>query len=240
VFERAAQADWLSDDEAVLSLELDGIARAYPVRVMAWHEIVNDEVAGVPAAVTYCPSCNSAVAFERRLNGRTFDFGTSGALYLSALVMYHRQTETLWTHFGGRAVVGRRRARRSPHHDLARTRLTAQRVGTGVNVADVWDIRSIRCTRCGSPTDGPRPRNSGTRRAGILSIPRGGAAVDAARTTYPQCAVAPRGPTTCSGGARRPRRPRAPARIARTSSCRTEHSRGLFVRPETRLVRGLE
>jgi hypothetical protein len=105
-FERAAEVEWLSDDEAVLSLEVDGVARAYPARVMTWHEIVNDVLAGVPVAVTYCPLCNSAVAFERRLEGRTFDFGTSGALYLSALVMYDRQTETLWTHFDGRAVVG--------------------------------------------------------------------------------------------------------------------------------------
>jgi hypothetical protein len=105
-FERVGDVDWLSDDEAVLALDFAGVARAYPVRVMTWHEIVNDEVAGVPVAVTYCPLCNSAVAFERRLEGRTFDFGTSGALYLSALVMYDRQTETLWTHFDGRAVVG--------------------------------------------------------------------------------------------------------------------------------------
>lgn len=106
VFERVVTVDWLSDDEAVLSLEFDGVARAYPVRVMTWHEIVNDVVAGVPVTVTYCPLCNSAVAFERRLDGRALDFGTSGALYLSALVMYDRQTETLWTHFDGRAVVG--------------------------------------------------------------------------------------------------------------------------------------
>lgn len=63
-----------------------------------WHEIVNDRIGGVPIAVTYCPLCNSAVAFDRRTDHGTLEFGTSGALYQSALVMYDRQTESLWTH----------------------------------------------------------------------------------------------------------------------------------------------
>jgi hypothetical protein len=106
VFEQASAVDWLDDREAVLVLQLDGEARAYPIQVLMWHEIVNDEVAGRPVAVTYCPLCNSGVAFDRTVDGQTLDFGTSGSLYLSALVMYDRQTESLWTHFDGRAVVG--------------------------------------------------------------------------------------------------------------------------------------
>jgi len=106
VFERASSVDWIDDREAVLVLQLDGEARAYPIQVLMWHEIVNDEVDGRPVAVTYCPLCNSGVAFDRTVEGRTLDFGTSGSLYLSALVMYDRQTESLWTHFDGRAVVG--------------------------------------------------------------------------------------------------------------------------------------
>lgn len=98
--------DWLDDAEAVLVLRLAGTVRVYPVQIMLWHEIVNDEVDGRPVAVTYCPLCNSAVAFDRRVGRRVLDFGTSGALYQSAMVMYDRQTETLWTHFDGRAVVG--------------------------------------------------------------------------------------------------------------------------------------
>jgi hypothetical protein len=106
VFQPASEVDWLEDGEAVLALDHDAGVRAYPVRVMTWHEIVNDRIDGIPVAVTYCPLCNSAVAFDRRLDGRELEFGTSGALYLSALVMYDRQTESLWTHFDGRAVVG--------------------------------------------------------------------------------------------------------------------------------------
>jgi hypothetical protein len=106
VFEQASSVDWLDDREAVLVLQLEGEPRAYPVQVLMWHEIVNDVLDGRPVAVTYCPLCNSGVAFDRTVGGRTLDFGTSGSLYLSALVMYDRQTESLWTHFDGRAVVG--------------------------------------------------------------------------------------------------------------------------------------
>ncbi len=105
-FEPASSVDWLDDREAVLVLQLEGKPRAYPIQVLMWHEIVNDEVDGRPVAVTYCPLCNSGVAFDRTVDGRTLDFGTSGSLYLSALVMYDRQTESLWTHFDGKAVVG--------------------------------------------------------------------------------------------------------------------------------------
>jgi len=106
-FQPGGDVDWLEDDEPVLAFELGGEARAYPVQILTWHEIVNDTVAGVPVAVTYCPLCNSAVAFDRRLGPRVLAFGTSGLLYRSALVMYDRQTESLWAHFTGRAVAGR-------------------------------------------------------------------------------------------------------------------------------------
>ncbi|MEM8924419.1 MAG: DUF3179 domain-containing protein [Actinomycetota bacterium] len=108
-FENVADVDWLTDGEAVLALEVEGAARAYPVQVMIWHEIVNDTVGGVPVTVSYCPLCNSATAFERRVaDGTVLDFGVSGGLYQSALVMYDRQSESLWTHFDGRAVIGDR------------------------------------------------------------------------------------------------------------------------------------
>ncbi len=98
--------DFLADNEPVLTLEIDGDTRAYPVQIMTWHEIVNDTVGGVPVTVSYCPLCNSAVAFDRRLGDRVLDFGTSGLLYNSALVMYDRQTESLWSHFTGEAIIG--------------------------------------------------------------------------------------------------------------------------------------
>jgi hypothetical protein len=72
---------------------------------MIWHEIVNDGTGQVPVT-TYCPLCTSGVAFDPRVGERVLEFGTSGALYQSALVMYDRQTESLWTHFDGQAVVG--------------------------------------------------------------------------------------------------------------------------------------
>jgi hypothetical protein len=97
---------WLADDEPVIALSLDDEHRAYPVQVMVWHEIVNDTVAGRPVSVTYCPLCNSALAFDRRLGDRLLTFGTSGKLYLSDLVMYDRQTESLWSQIEGRAIAG--------------------------------------------------------------------------------------------------------------------------------------
>ncbi len=108
-FEPVADVDWLDDDEAVLALQVGAVARAYPIQVMIWHEIVNDTVDGTPITVTYCPLCNSGVAVDRRApDGTVLDFGVSGALYQSALVMYDRQSESLWTHFDGVAVVGDR------------------------------------------------------------------------------------------------------------------------------------
>ncbi|MCL1601423.1 MAG: DUF3179 domain-containing protein [Actinomycetia bacterium] len=96
----------LPANEPVVALEINGDARAYPIRAMVWHEIVNDTVGGVPVSVTYCPLCNSAVTYERTINGVETTFGTSGRLFASALVMYDRATETLWTHYNGQAVIG--------------------------------------------------------------------------------------------------------------------------------------
>ena len=106
-FERADRVDWLEENEAVLSLTVGGETRAYPLRVMTWHEIVNDVVGGTPVAVTYCPLCNSGVAFERTVAGRgNLDFGTSGFLYADNLVMYDRQTQSLWPQLTGEASIG--------------------------------------------------------------------------------------------------------------------------------------
>ncbi|MEX2322651.1 MAG: DUF3179 domain-containing protein [Acidimicrobiia bacterium] len=105
-FVPVADVDWLRDQEGVIAVEIDGDARAYPAQILIWHEIVNDTVGGVPVSVTYCPLCNSAVTFVRSVEGVETTFGTSGRLFASALVMYDRATESLWTHFDGRAVVG--------------------------------------------------------------------------------------------------------------------------------------
>jgi hypothetical protein len=106
-FVRVAEASFLRAREPVIELMLAGRARAYPLQILTWHEIVNDVVAGVPVAVTFCPLCNTAIAFDRRVDGRTLSFGTTGNLRNSDLVMYDRQTESWWQQFGGEGVVGR-------------------------------------------------------------------------------------------------------------------------------------
>jgi hypothetical protein len=106
-FDSVATADqWLEPQSPVMVIEVDGDRRAYPLAIMTQHEIVNDVVGGEPVVVTYCPLCNSGLAFERTIDGRVLDFGTSGRLFQANLVMYDRQTKTLWTQFTGRAVVG--------------------------------------------------------------------------------------------------------------------------------------
>ncbi len=96
----------LADTEPVIGLIINGQARAYPLRILTWHEIVNDELGGVPVTVTYCPLCNSSVVFDRRLDGRVLDFGTTGKLRRSDMVMYDRQTETWWQQFIGEGIIG--------------------------------------------------------------------------------------------------------------------------------------
>ena len=97
---------FLADKEPVVALEINGDARAYPLQILIWHEIVNDEVGDVPVAVTFCPLCNAAIVFDRRLDGVLYDFGTSGNLRNSDLVMWGRQTESWWQQFTGEAIVG--------------------------------------------------------------------------------------------------------------------------------------
>ena len=98
----------IAPTEPVVGLVIEGDARAYPLRVMTWHEIVNDTVGGVPVAVTYCPLCNSAIVFDRRVGGSATTFGTTGKLRKSDLVMYDRETESWWQQFLGEAIVGER------------------------------------------------------------------------------------------------------------------------------------
>jgi len=94
--------------DPVVSVEINGEARAYPLSVLIWHEIVNDTMAGVPIAVTYCPLCNSAIVFDRRVAGEATTFGTTGKLRHSDMVMYDRASESWWQQFEGRAIIGLR------------------------------------------------------------------------------------------------------------------------------------
>ena len=105
-FEPSASADWLEPRSPVLAFAHRGEARAYPLGILTRHEIVNDEIGGTPVAVTYCPLCNSGLVYERTLNGRVLTFGVSGKLYHSDLVMFDRETSSLWPQIQGVAVEG--------------------------------------------------------------------------------------------------------------------------------------
>jgi len=99
-------AQWLGDRAPVIAVEVDGDARAYPQAVLMWHEIANDEIGGVPVAVTFCPLCNSSIVFDRRVEGDTLEFGVSGLLRNSDLVMYDRTTFSWFQQFTGAGIVG--------------------------------------------------------------------------------------------------------------------------------------
>lgn len=114
-FVSLAEADpWLEPQEPVIAFAQNGEARAYPLQILMWHEIVNDTVGGAPVTITFCPLCNTAIAFDRTVQGQTLDFGTTGRLHYSNLIMYDRQTETWWQQATGEAIVG----------ELTGTRLT--------------------------------------------------------------------------------------------------------------------
>jgi len=96
----------MSDLDTVVGVEINGDAKAYPLFILVWHEIVNDNVGGVPVAITYCPLCYTNQVFERVIHGKEVEFGTSGKLYNSNLLMYDRLTESYWSQALGIAVAG--------------------------------------------------------------------------------------------------------------------------------------
>jgi hypothetical protein len=101
-----AEADYLEAEDEVIAFESGGVARAYPLRILVWHEIANDIVGGVPIAVTYCPLCGTAMVFDRRYDDKILTFGVSGLLYQSDVLMYDHQTESLWSQLKMEAVSG--------------------------------------------------------------------------------------------------------------------------------------
>ena len=100
---------FLEDSELVLGLNINGDIRAYPLQILVWHEIVNDEVGGVPVAVTYCPLCFTNQVFNRIIDGQevVVEFGTSGKLYNSNLIMYDRTSKSLWSQALAEGIVGK-------------------------------------------------------------------------------------------------------------------------------------
>ncbi len=96
----------LSDAEPGLALEIDNVSRFYPFQILVWHEIVNDSINGKRVLVTYCPLCLSGIVFDPAVKGERVEFGTSGKLWNSNLVMYDRKTNSLWSQILGEAIVG--------------------------------------------------------------------------------------------------------------------------------------
>ena len=106
-FKRVSSERRIGAREPVITVEIDGAQpRAYPIRYLTWHEIVNDTVGGVPVAVTFCPLCNSGITFDRRVKGQLLSFGVSGKLRNSDMIMYDRETQSWWQQAEGRAIVG--------------------------------------------------------------------------------------------------------------------------------------
>jgi len=101
-------ADYLTDEELVFGVEINGDVRAYPLRILDWHEMFNDVIGGVPVSLAYCTLCGSGILFETQIEGRTepLTFGSSGLLYRSNKLMYDHETESLWNQFTGRPVIG--------------------------------------------------------------------------------------------------------------------------------------
>ena len=106
-FVSVEEADaWIQDNELVLAIIYKGVKRVYPAQILVWHEIVNDNIAGDPILITWCPLCGSGLAFKRTIDGEAVEFGTSGKLFNSNLVMYDRKTDTYWVQIGGKAIIG--------------------------------------------------------------------------------------------------------------------------------------
>ena len=100
-----AQA-WLRPRDPLLVVDHKGVAKGYPLQILIWHEIVNDHVAGLPVAVTFCPLCNSALVFDRRIKNNTLTMAVTGLLRNSDMIMWDRQTESWWQQLTGKGIVG--------------------------------------------------------------------------------------------------------------------------------------
>ena len=106
IFAEISDSNFMSDSDIVIGLDIDGDVKAYPLFILVWHEIVNDKVGNVPVSVTYCPLCYTSQVFERVIDSQEIEFGTSGKLYNSNLLMYDRFTESYWSQALGMAVTG--------------------------------------------------------------------------------------------------------------------------------------
>ncbi|MFQ5780770.1 MAG: DUF3179 domain-containing protein [Nitrospiria bacterium] len=106
-FVKANEAHFLKDEDRLLGLVHNGEAKAYPINILNWHEIVNDTIGGKPVFITYCPLCGTGMAFDPIFQGKRYTFGVSGLLYKSDVLMYDHQTESLWSQIRQEAVTGK-------------------------------------------------------------------------------------------------------------------------------------
>jgi len=99
-------ANFMRPADRVIGITVNGESRAYPINILNWHEVVNDQIRGVPVSVTYCPLCGTGLVYQSKVRGKTLKFGVSGLLYNSDVLLYDRQTETLWSQILSKAVNG--------------------------------------------------------------------------------------------------------------------------------------
>ncbi len=120
-FVSVRKARHVKNDDRVLGIEIAGIARAYPIKILNWHEVVNDRIGREQFSITYCPLCGTGIAFSARVNKSKLDFGVSGLLYNSDVLLYDRQTESLWSQLMQKAVTGKYRGTKLTSIPLSHT-----------------------------------------------------------------------------------------------------------------------
>lgn len=106
-FNNASDTDFMEADDRILGIEINGVAKAFPISILNWHEIVNDATDGHAYTITYCPLCGTGMAFNSDVDGQTLRFGVSGLLYNSDVLLYDRETESLWSQILAKAVTGK-------------------------------------------------------------------------------------------------------------------------------------
>ncbi|WP_299017900.1 DUF3179 domain-containing protein [uncultured Photobacterium sp.] len=123
-FIEGSKAKFLKSHDVILGLTMNGQSRAYPIKILNWHEIVNDHIDGRKFIISYCPLCGSGMAFLAKVGNQTLTFGVSGLLYNSDVLMYDHQTESLWSQIRGRAISGKAAGQSLTQYPLRLTRWT--------------------------------------------------------------------------------------------------------------------